>query len=100
VEGVLFAVAAAAGLLPGRGEGPVLVTGGGTRAAVVLQLLADVLGRPVRRLPLRSASAVGAAMLAARGAGMDVLPAAPPEPPVEPRPGAPMAAAAERWAAG
>jgi xylulokinase len=51
-------------------------------------------------LPLRSASAVGAALLAARGVGLDVTPAARPEPPVRPRPGAPMAAVAERWAAG
>jgi xylulokinase len=100
LEGVAFAVAAALRLLGPVGDERVVVTGGGARDPRVLQLLADVLGRPVRRLPLRSASAVGAAMLAARGAGMDVLPAAPPEPPVEPRPGAPMAAAAERWAAG
>ena len=100
VEGVLFAVAAAAQRLPGPAEGPVLVTGGSARATVVLQVLADVLGRPVHRLPLRSASAVGAALLAARGIGMDLVPGTRPVPPVEPRPGAPMAAAAARWAAG
>ena len=42
--------------------------------AVVQQLLADVLRRPVRHLPLRSASAVGAAVLAGRGIGLDVVP--------------------------
>lgn len=98
VEGVLLAVAAAAALLPGSGEGPVLLTGGGGRAAVVRQLLADVLGRPVAYLRLRSASAVGAALLAARGAGLDLEPRRDVEPPVDPRPGTPMAAAAERWA--
>jgi len=99
VEGVLLAVAAATERLPGSTPGgPVLVSGGGSRAVVVPQLLADVLGRPVRRLPLRSASAVGAALLAARAAGLPVVPAGVTEPVVEPRPGSPMAATTERWA--
>jgi xylulokinase len=51
----------------------------------------------VRRLRLRSASAVGAAMLAARATGLDLQPVRQPDPVVEPRPGRPMAAAAERW---
>ena len=34
------------------------------------QLLADVLGRPLSFVTLRSASAVGAAVLAARGVGV------------------------------
>jgi len=101
VEGVLIAVAAAAELLPGSvPDGPVLASGGGSRAAVVPQLLADLLGRRVRRVPLRSASAVGAALLAARAAGLEVVPAVATEPVVEPRPGSPMAAAAERWTGG
>jgi xylulokinase len=70
VEGVVSAVGAAARLLPGEGSGPVVLTGGGARPALVRQLLADVLGRPVRYLAVRSASAVGAALLAARGAGI------------------------------
>ena len=76
VEGVAFAVAAAFGLLdvPPSDE-PVVLTGGGARSRVVRQLLADALGRPVRPLPLRSASAIGAATLAGRGVGMDVVPA-------------------------
>ena len=75
LEGVVRAIGAAAGLLdaPDRGA-PVLLTGGGARAAVVQQLLADELGRPVRHLRLRSASAVGAALLAARAAEADVVP--------------------------
>jgi xylulokinase len=80
VEGVVFAVAAAADLLgAAAGSGPVVVTGGGTRSGVVRQLLADVLGRPVLRLGLRSASAVGAALLAARGTGLVVEPQRAPE---------------------
>jgi xylulokinase len=98
VEGVLLAVAAAGELLPGpAGAGPVLLTGGGARSAVVQQVLADVLGRPVQHLRLRSASAVGAALLAARGTGPEARPERCLGPVVEPRPGAPMAAAAERW---
>jgi xylulokinase len=75
----------------------VVLTGGGARSDVVRQLLADVLGRPVLPLSLRSASAVGAARLAAEAVGLDVAPRRDADAPVEPRPGAPMAAAAERW---
>ena len=74
VEGVLFAVRAAVDLLDEPAEGPVVLTGGGSRSVVVQQVLADVLERPVRYLPLRSASAVGAAVLAGRGVGLDVVP--------------------------
>jgi xylulokinase len=75
VEGVAAATGAAAALLPGQDDGsPVVLTGGGTRSAVVQQVLADALGRPVRFLPLRSASAVGAAVLAGRGTGLEVTP--------------------------
>jgi xylulokinase len=95
VEGVVFAVAAAAALVEADGE--LLVTGGGARAGVVRRLLADVLGRPVRVLGLRSASAVGAAVLAARGTGADVVPRRDPDPPVEPRRDPALAAAARRW---
>jgi xylulokinase len=96
VEGVLLAVAAAAARLPGTAGGPVLLTGGGGRAPVVQQVLADVLGRPVRHLPLRSASAVGAALVAAEGTGTAVEWAPEPGPLVEPRPGL-MEGAAEAW---
>jgi xylulokinase len=85
VEGVADAIGAADRLLGGApGDEPVLVTGGGARAGVVRQLLADALGRPVRVLGLRSASAVGAAVLAARGTGTDVEPQRRPGPLVEP----------------
>ncbi|RFU21859.1 FGGY family carbohydrate kinase [Geodermatophilus marinus] len=99
VEGVVFAVAAAVDLLdPGPGE--VLLTGGGGRPAVVRQLLADVLGRPVRHLPLRSASAVGAALLAASGTGVEARHAAVPGPARQPRADPALRDAAERWRAG
>jgi xylulokinase len=87
VEGVASAVAAASALLGGDDDGPVLVTGGGARAAVVQQALADALGRPVRQLLLRSASATGAAVLAGRGTGLDVEPRRETGPVVDPAQG-------------
>ena len=42
----------------------VLVVGGGARDAWVRQLLADVLGRPVLHVPMRSVAAAGAVILA------------------------------------
>ncbi|MFW3171061.1 xylulokinase [Geodermatophilus sp. CPCC 206100] len=97
VEGVLFAVGAAAELL--GGGGPVVLTGGGGRSPVVRQLLADVLGVPVRALPLRSASAVGAARLAGRGTGVPVDPPREPGQAVEPRPAPALEEARRRWRA-
>ena len=98
VEGVAFAIGAAFGLLDvPAGDEPVVLTGGGTRSPVVQQLLADVLGRPVRHLPLRSASAIGAALLAGRGSGVDVAPEATPGDVLDPREDGELAAAAERW---
>ncbi|TFV52351.1 FGGY family carbohydrate kinase [Blastococcus sp. TF02A_35] len=86
VEGVVRAVGAAAALLDAPDDGaPVVLTGGGTRSALVQQLLADDLRRPVRHLALRSASAVGAALLAASAAGLPVEPERAPGPVVEPR---------------
>jgi xylulokinase len=99
LEGVLFAIRAAFGLLEVADEEPVLLTGGAARSGVVTQLLADVLGRPVRALRLRSASAVGAAVLAGRGVGLDVEPQRGAGPLVEPSPGPGLADAADRWAA-
>jgi xylulokinase len=75
VEGVVAAVGAAFRLLDAPDDDrPVVLTGGGARSAVVQQSLADVLGRPVRHVRVRSASAVGAAVLAGRGIGLDVVP--------------------------
>jgi xylulokinase len=87
VEGVVAAVGAAFALLavPDNGA-PVVLTGGGARVPLVQQLIADVLGRPVRHVRVRSASAVGAALLAGRGTGVDVVPRWDAGPMVEPRP--------------
>jgi xylulokinase len=99
VEGVVFAIQAALALLDVPDDGaPVVLTGGGGRAAVVRQLLADVLDRPVLPLGLRSASAIGAAVLAGRGVGRDVVPGREAGPVVEPRPAPALVAAAARWA--
>jgi xylulokinase len=99
VEGVAFAIGTAFRLLdPPAGDDAVVVTGGGARSAVVQQLLADVLGRPVRHLPLRSASAIGAALLAGRGAGVDVVPEGTAGDVVEPQADDGLDAAADRWA--
>ncbi|MGY1604318.1 FGGY family carbohydrate kinase [Geodermatophilus sp. SYSU D00815] len=75
VEGVVQAVGAAFALLE-RPDGDVVLTGGGGREPLVRQLLAEVLGRSLRYVPLRSASAIGAALLAGRAAGLDARPAA------------------------
>lgn len=99
VEGVAFAIAAAFELLDVPGDDdPVVLTGGGARSAVVQRLLADVLRRPVRHLPLRSASAIGAAVLAGRGVGLDVVPEAAAGAVVEPHTDVDLRAAAARWA--
>ena len=86
VEGVAFAIGAAFALLDvpagtSRSCSPAAARG----RAVVQQLLADVLGRPVRHLPLRSASAIGAAVLAGRGVGARRRPGAPAGAVVDPR---------------
>jgi xylulokinase len=61
-----------------------VLTGGGGRVPLVRQLLADLLDRPVTYLALRSASAVGAAVLAGLGVGRPVQPERAPSPPVLP----------------
>jgi xylulokinase len=100
LEGVVCAVAAALDLLgPAAGE-PVVLTGGGARDRGVQQLLADVLDRPVLHVQVRSASAAGAAVLAARGVGLELVPQRAADPVLEPqRPGG-FAAVRERWAVG
>ncbi len=64
-----------------------VVTGGGSRDPLVRRLLADALGRPVHRVGLRSATAVGAALLAARGTGDPVEPVVATDEPELPGPG-------------
>jgi xylulokinase len=77
----------------------VLLTGGGAREAVVQQLLADVLGRDVQRVEVRSSSATGAALLAARGTGGRLAPLRRRGPVVVPAPTPTLAADYERWLA-
>jgi xylulokinase len=72
VEGVVRAIGRAVALLGDVGDGGVVLTGGGGRASVVRTLLAEEVGRPVTWLPLRSASATGGALLAARGVGLEI----------------------------
>lgn len=98
VEGLFFAIAAAFDLLDEPDDGtPIVLTGGLARSALVRQLLADVLGRTVRHLPIRSASAVGAALLAARGAGLAVEASREAGAELRPRRVPELEAARERW---
>ncbi|MFJ4036651.1 FGGY-family carbohydrate kinase [Microbacterium sp. NPDC090007] len=48
----------------------VIVTGGGAQSALLVQIVADVLGRPVRRALVDDAAGIGAAICAAVGAGV------------------------------
>ncbi|UOY01334.1 FGGY family carbohydrate kinase [Blastococcus sp. PRF04-17] len=98
-EGVVFAVRAAFDLLDVTDREPVLLTGGAARSGILTQLLADALGLPVRPLGLRSASAVGAALLAGRGVGLDVDPERQEGPLVEPSGEAHLEEAFARWSA-
>ncbi|WP_138443187.1 FGGY-family carbohydrate kinase [Sinomonas susongensis] len=47
-----------------------IVSGGGARSALLVQILADVFGLPVRRADVDDAAGVGAAICAAVGAGL------------------------------
>lgn len=76
-EGVVCVIARAVDLIreqsgiraePGR---PILISGGGGRNLLLLRLIADALDHPVQRVGLRSATATGAAMIAARSVGLD-----------------------------
>lgn len=71
VEGMVFAIRQGIDLLGGAPR-QIRVTGGGARNPLVPQMLADVTGARVHVLPDRSASALGAAMLAAAGVGVVV----------------------------
>lgn len=96
VEGMLFTVRRGLELLS---EVPtaVRVSGGGVREPFVAQLLSDVLAAEVSVVPERSASALGAAMLAAAGVGW-TLPGPAIEPRVyEPRQSSALEDAYRRW---
>ncbi len=70
-EALAFTVRRGIELL-GAESSDVVLSGGGARDRWVRQLIADVLGRPVSYVSLRSASGVGAAVLAARAVGVDL----------------------------
>jgi xylulokinase len=71
IEGVALSVAAVLEVLAAAGSpaAELRVGGGGSRLALAGQLKADLLGRPVQALDIDSAG-LGAAMLAARSAGL------------------------------
>ncbi len=96
LEGVACAVAVGLDLLGPDGDEVVVLTGGGARDDGVQQVLADVLGRAVQHVQVRSASAAGAAVLAARGVGEQLTPQRVVGPVVEPR-GPAMQEVRERW---
>ncbi|AOS62720.1 xylulokinase [Actinoalloteichus hymeniacidonis] len=87
VEGVAFAIRDAAEALPGPLPGPlpdvIRLAGGGIRDRRFRALVADVMQVELAPVELRSASAVGAAMLAASAAGLPV-------PQVQPAAGIPV----------
>jgi xylulokinase len=69
LEGVAFAVLHAMNSMPEADDETVDLTGGGSRSPVFVSLLADVLGRPLRRVERRDATALGAAKLGWQVAG-------------------------------
>ena len=54
----------------GRSFSSVVVSGGGARSEVMMQIVADVLGRPAHRTAVTDAAGLGAAICAAVGAGL------------------------------
>jgi sugar (pentulose or hexulose) kinase len=54
----------------GRRLSPVLVSGGGSRSGLMMQIVADVFGRPARRTTVNDAAGLGAAICAAVGHGI------------------------------
>jgi len=100
LEALVFTVRRAVELLPAAPASaarPVCLTGGGGREPALQQLLADVLGREVQRVEVRSSSATGAAVLAARGTGCVLVPTRGQRPVVTPRRTVALEEAYERW---
>jgi xylulokinase len=71
IEGVCYSQKDCLDLIEGLGveASSVRASGGGSRSAFWLQLLADVFGKPVTRLATQEGSAHGAALLALAGTG-------------------------------
>ncbi len=95
-EAMAFSVRRAVELSGQPPRGPLLLSGGGGREPLVQQLIADTLAAPVLRVGLRSASAIGAAVLAARGTGRALrIPVEPVH--IEPHTSAGLERAYARW---
>lgn len=100
VEGVVFTIRRSVELLGhgnSTGAPPVTLSGGGWRSALLCRLTADALGRSVRRVDVRSASATGAAMLAAHAAGVEVQPVRSAGAQLEPAPSTELEGGYRRW---
>ncbi len=72
LEGLCFTVRRAVESMPGEIDDVIDVAGGGLRSPVFARTLADTLGRPLRRIELVDATAVGAAFLGFGAAGVAV----------------------------
>lgn len=86
-EGVAFALRFGLEALPAVPDGPIDIVGGGVRSPYFRQLLADVLGQPVRLIAVSNLTAAGAARLGWSVAGRpDVQTAIVKEDPISPSP--------------
>ena len=54
----------------GRHFTSTIVSGGGSRSELMMQIVCDVLGRPTRRARMSNAAGLGAAICAAVGSGL------------------------------
>lgn len=70
LEGLCFTIRRGVESIPPVSDPIIDVAGGGTRSPVFVQLLADVLGRRLRRIDLEDATGVGAALLGFDAAGV------------------------------
>jgi xylulokinase len=73
LEGIALTMANHTGAMEqalGRRLSPVLVSGGGSRSDLMMQIVADVFDRPARRTTVHDAAGLGAAICAAVGHGL------------------------------
>lgn len=73
LEGIAMTMAGHIGRMEqalGRSFATVIVSGGGSRSAVTMQLIADVMDRPAGRAGMSDAAGLGAAICAAVGSGL------------------------------
>ncbi|HJU98554.1 MAG TPA: FGGY family carbohydrate kinase [Jiangellaceae bacterium] len=95
-EGLAFTIRRGIDVLGAQPGSPMVLCGGGSREPWLRQLIADVVGLPMRHVQLRSASAMGAAVLAARAVGGQLtVPATVTD--LVPAPDEALASAYERW---